>query len=224
LTAIGDAIREYKPTKSNVIGEEVLCKSIDYNLNGKQRPYSLECKLIIPNAKSVKLLICAYHPSIRELGIYKADDITFSTPIDNKLQYGTKTSTSIKYDEYFIEDTNGIFLYGYSGSYANNAYYSLRLYGYDENGNEIMTDKIEEVENTMTPAEMVNAINDLPVIPEDKLIITGNCESMFSHNQWNWLIEKYGDKIITKDITNINSMFQYNRQIKEIPFDINCAY
>lgn len=84
----------------------------------------------------------------------------------------------------------------------------------------------------MSPAEMVTAIEgittgggggecNLPHIPEEALTITGGCGSKFANNGWNWFIEAVGDKIITKDIQETNSMFNGSNQLTSIPFDIN---
>jgi hypothetical protein len=50
--------------------------------------------------------------------------------------------------------------------------------------------------------------------------ISGNCSYRFAYGGWNWFIEQYGNKIITKDITNAQHMFYFN-PISNIPFDIN---
>ena len=62
-------------------------------------------------------------------------------------------------------------------------------------------------------------------IPEEALIITGDCSYRFANNGWNWFIEEYGNRITTKDITNLDSMFHKSAQCTSIPFvlqgDIN---
>ena len=79
--------------------------------------------------------------------------------------------------------------------------------------------------NKYTPTEMATAIGDIKVssgaelAPED-LVISGTNEYKFYNGNWDWFIEKFGDKITTKDITNCNNMF-YQSNISSIPFDIN---
>lgn len=79
--------------------------------------------------------------------------------------------------------------------------------------------------NKYTPTEMATAIGDIKVstgmelAPED-LVFSGNCYSLFNDDSWNWFIEKYGDKITTKDITDGRSMFS-NNPITSIPFSLN---
>lgn len=80
--------------------------------------------------------------------------------------------------------------------------------------------------NKYTPTEMATAIGEIKVstgaelAPED-LVISGDCRQRFYNNGWNWYIEKFGDKITTKDITNAQSMFHYSNHISSIPFSLN---
>ena len=68
-------------------------------------------------------------------------------------------------------------------------------------------------------------------IPDEALVISGNCQYKFANGGWNWFLEECGSEITTKDITNAESMFYYS-YINNIPFDINlkntsnvnCAY
>lgn len=79
--------------------------------------------------------------------------------------------------------------------------------------------------NKYTPTEMATAIGDIKVstgmelAPED-LVFSGNCNSNFYQGKWDWFLEKFGDKITTKDITSCASMF-YGCTLSSIPFDIN---
>lgn len=58
-------------------------------------------------------------------------------------------------------------------------------------------------------------------LPEEAFLITGNCSYKFSSGGWNWFIENYGNKITTKDITDISYMFYNNKNLTDIPFTIN---
>jgi hypothetical protein len=64
-------------------------------------------------------------------------------------------------------------------------------------------------------------IVNTPSIPEEALVITGDCSYKFATNGWNWFIEQCGDKIITKDISILSYMFNSSNALTEIPFDIN---
>lgn len=57
-------------------------------------------------------------------------------------------------------------------------------------------------------------------ISEDNLVLTGNCSVRFRNGGWDWFIEDYGDKITSKNITDLNSMFNGSK-VEEIPFTIN---
>ena len=81
--------------------------------------------------------------------------------------------------------------------------------------------------NKYTPTEMATAIGEIKassgmeLAPED-LVLSGDCAYKFYNNNWYWFIEKFGDKITTKDITNCNYMFyQYNKKLSTIPFSLN---
>ena len=56
---------------------------------------------------------------------------------------------------------------------------------------------------------------------DEELTITGNCDTRFANDGWNWVIEKFGNRITTKDITDCSSMFSVTQKLTEIPFDIN---
>lgn len=74
----------------------------------------------------------------------------------------------------------------------------------------------------MTPAEMVEEVNNmLPGPLESELVMTGYSAYKFAYNGWNWFIDKYGDKIITKDMNNMNSMFSQSTDLTNISFEIN---
>ena len=105
--------------------------------------------------------------------------------------------------------------------YTNNtavANYSGTFYFYKND--ELLTKEVATL-NTYKPGEMAQAIDDIPPAPtEQELIITGNCKYRFANGGWDWVINKYGDKITTKDITYTDYMFQ-SCNATEIPFDIN---
>lgn len=79
-----------------------------------------------------------------------------------------------------------------------------------------------EAFHDMTPAEMVEEVNNmLPGPLESELVMTGYSSYKFAYNGWNWFINKYGDKIITKDMNNMYSMFSQSTDLTNIPFEIN---
>ena len=58
-------------------------------------------------------------------------------------------------------------------------------------------------------------------LPEEVFVLSGDCNYRFTNDGWNWFIEKYGDRITTKDISNASSMFQDCSKITKVPFDLN---
>lgn len=77
-------------------------------------------------------------------------------------------------------------------------------------------------ETTYKPSEMAAAISEIESgsdIPEEAFVISGDCESRFTH--WEWFLEKYGDKITTENITDMTEAFYKCNKITSIPFTIN---
>ena len=56
--------------------------------------------------------------------------------------------------------------------------------------------------------------------PAEAFVISGDCSNRFASNGWNWFIEKYGNQITTKDISDAQYMF-FRCTLTEIPFDLN---
>ena len=108
------------------------------------------------------------------------------------------------------------------GGGANAFYAEVR--GYDGNGN-LIKDENTLVEivvpNTFTPAQMATEIEGLSTILEEAFVITGNCSYRFANDGWNWLIEHYGDKITTKDISLLSNFASGSTELTNIPFDLN---
>lgn len=59
-------------------------------------------------------------------------------------------------------------------------------------------------------------------LPEEAFVIDGDCAYRFANGGWDWFIEKYGNKITTKGIFDCSYMFR-KINLKQIPFEINCA-
>lgn len=58
-------------------------------------------------------------------------------------------------------------------------------------------------------------------LPEEAFTISGDCRYRFANGGWDWFIENYGNKVITKDITNAIYMFDNCHSLTKIPFEIN---
>lgn len=59
-----------------------------------------------------------------------------------------------------------------------------------------------------------------PTVPEERLILTGDCSNYFGDGRWGWFIEEYGNQIQTSGINNANAMFR-GCSMTSIPFEIN---
>jgi hypothetical protein len=96
------------------------------------------------------------------------------------------------------------------------------IYALDANGNRMQFDSNVDETNTISPTEMIEAINNMAAsVPVEAFNITGDCAYRFANNGWNWFISFYGDKITTKDISSLNNAFQYSNGLEEIPFVLN---
>ena len=78
----------------------------------------------------------------------------------------------------------------------------------------------------LTLAQMPDAIAAIQAgggedLVPNPLVFSGDCEYAFGNNKYNWLIENYGDRIQTKDITTGSYMFGDSTELETIPFDIN---
>ena len=56
-------------------------------------------------------------------------------------------------------------------------------------------------------SDIPTAITNLPSggggdLPEEAFTISGDCTYRFAYDGWNWFIEKYGNKITTRNINN----------------------
>ena len=85
-----------------------------------------------------------------------------------------------------------------------------------------MTGKTDLIAPGDMPAE-IRAIEtggggDIEVEP---VVLTGNCDYACMGQMASIYIEMFGDKVSTKDVTSMSSMFM-NNNLSEIPFDINC--
>ena len=69
----------------------------------------------------------------------------------------------------------------------------------------------------------VNVAQDDGVPTNEELTVTGNCIYRFGYGAWNWFIEKYKDRITSKDITGAERMWSGNISLTEIPFKLNFA-
>lgn len=168
-------------------------------------------------------------------------DITISThnsaPLYRyELINGTVDNPTI-YNNFYIQDENDEYIYpassikpehfpiilttssplidirfstSYSSVYCR---FNVVITPLDENGNEYK----------YTPLEMVDAINGLDIVPPAVFNISNDASYRFAYNINNWLIDGYGAKITTNNITNAEYMFANSKALINIPFEINLA-
>lgn len=92
---------------------------------------------------------------------------------------------------------------------------------FDVNGETLGEQDISNFK-AITPGQMADKISDMCIVPDEALNITGDCYHRFYWGHHLWLINQYGDRITTKDLTNISHMFDYCQKLKDIPFELNC--
>ena len=112
--------------------------------------------------------------------------------------------------EAMVEGNSFTLVASIASSSSTSYYLTYTAIGLDENGNEFK----------YTPAEMVDAINGLATVPMEAFYVTGNCYSRFANGTLDWLINLYGDRVITEDITSATYMFSAS-SVEYIPFSIN---
>lgn len=120
---------------------------------------------------------------------------------------------------------NGLFWFDVRCPIENtNISISFTAIGLDGNQN-VLVNKEVMIPYDLTPEEMVEEINglsDLPLVPDEAFYYTGDCQNRFANGTLDWLINSYGDRITTEDITNVQQMFYTCPTITNIAFDINC--
>lgn len=94
-------------------------------------------------------------------------------------------------------------------------------------GDPVITELTVTQNGTYTASDGVDGYSPITVNvpqdgspPESAFVISGDCQYRFAKNGWNWFIEKYGDRITTKDISNSNYMFHESGNLTKVPFDI----
>ena len=96
---------------------------------------------------------------------------------------------------------------------------SLVLTAIDESGNVLKNISITH-RNPVKPENVAEIISDMAIVPGEALHLTGDCSYRFSNGGQDWLINTYGDRITTNNLTNATSMFEASK-VKSIPFELN---
>ena len=234
LTAIGEVLRsklgETKiETQVQTVHLPIISKTpnaIDFsNHNGG---YDNDVKLYdvvhIPGATTIKVKF-AYQTEgdtwdYLQIAEGEYDESNFPT---NTTKYGGNSLITV--DEMTYSGDTLTFFFNSDGGGSNYLGYYAECRGYDASGNEVnpMGEAEVEVEvlNTYKPAEMAPAIDLLSLVLFPEIVFTGSQgETLNEQGRWDAVIETFGDKISTQDLTNIDGMF-YGSNLKKIPFSIN---
>lgn len=219
LTDIGDALRrKYGETKWVVSDEGTVLVSKSQgstgfnNYGGQFNTGEILEVIKITGANSIKITLqSSFYTGYMK--IFIAPGIHDAGSIDKDIyKYNNKNG------DFVFEDTDTITIkyidgYAITGNYG----YYMEIRGFDANGN-----ALKKISNTYKSSEMAQAIdNILPAPPAEAFVISGDCSYRFANNGWNWFIEKYSNKITTKDISNAQYMFFNSNRITGIPFDLN---
>ena len=89
-------------------------------------------------------------------------------------------------------------------------------------------DAVREKEGTtenILVSDLANRIKILPTggyeLPDEALVITGDCQYKFHRDSWNWYINSLGYRVTSNDITRGDYMFNECKTLESIPFDLN---
>lgn len=203
LTAIGDAIRNKsgKLTKLDYVDSKIL----ELNLPYATTKYFEEFP---DNAYTVKIK--------RLSGTYEDFVVWKNLPTNRIFDFDDPNITEVLLN---IKEEN-LYRLGFVHYDSAPQQGNFEIIFYDINNNIIPF--LIEVPNVMTPNQMAEEVQNMLSPPsESAFTITGNCSYRFGYNGWNWFIEQFGNKIITKDITTANNMFFQSGNLISIPFDIN---
>lgn len=213
LTALGDAVRA-KTSETRIEYYYLKHYEIDrYDTSSTSgTKYETIDTYHIPGVKKVKLSLLNgsldSFLNVYMAGVNSGRGFNFPKELDENNE-----STIEAYD------SNDDIRFAVSYKYNTQCYMEVNLTFYDANDNQLEFQK--EVVNTLTPAQMVEEINNLlPPPPETAFKLTGSCQYKFANGGWDWFIEQYGDKITTENISNADHMF-YGCKREKIPFDIN---
>jgi hypothetical protein len=225
LTDIGDALRRKHGETRIEIGEEITKVSKTSNATGFdsfEGEYDdnkmQEIYHVVKIEGAENLYVKMSYQTINRSSAYvqvAAGDLVGNFPHASATKYGGKTLSTV---DLVFENTDVVTFKFYS--YAVNKSY-LGYYA------EVTGQPKEEVKNTYNPLDMAGAIDSIIPIDESKiptdeeLTITGDCNYRFANGGWDWFVEKYGDRMTTKDIKSMTNMFVYT-DLTNIPFEINC--
>lgn len=219
LTDMADGIRAVIGKEEGVPGfEEAI-----YYVEGETDDYSYVITCQTPEAKKVL---------VKDISITsdECDELYFKVGYCNDGVYSS-ISPYIEYrvgSEYIPNEImlNATDMYLRIGASSRNIKTKIKIsatvIALDADGN-VLVNKEVVVPYSMTPEQMVDEINglgNLPIVPDEAFVLTGNCDRRFENGGMDWLINSYGDRMSSENITNVQYMFQKSN-VASIPFDLN---
>ena len=229
LTNIGNALRsKYGETRPGTIRVPyVIAKSsnvTDLNNYGFMPSGKTYNVVRIPGATKIKVDLY-YMTSSDVFGKVYVASGEYGSNIPTDIMYAGQNSPTLVKLEF---DNTEVITFCLDAMYINALGYYAECIGYNVDGNPIEVEGCSykeqetQVKNTYSSADVAAAIEGLEAgLPEEAFLITGNCNYKFAYGGWNWFIERYSNKITTKDIGDIGSMFYMNMELENIPFELN---
>lgn len=209
LTALGDAVRSKTSEMRTEIVDDVYVLEGTFTDTKMTNIIYLQLKQPYDTV-GVKLVECN-----GSLPRFNMSSSTWANDIILKVgeEYIYTGGIDIRNGQYCFSLQGGL-QYGYLNQPST---YKVEVIPYSE---DVAITKEIEVFNTMTPLQMAEEINNMPLSPTaEDLTITGNCNYRFYQGGWDWFIKKFGDEIITENIESCSSMFYGCKT--DILFDIN---
>ena len=231
LTNIGNALRsKYGETRPGTIRVPcVIAKSSNvtdlnnYGFMPSGKTYNI---VRIPGATKIKVDLY-YMTSSEGFGKVYVASGEYGSNIPTDIMYAGQNSPTLVELEF---DNTEVITFCLDAMVIKALGYYAECIGYNVDGNPIEVEGCSykeqetQVKNTYSSADVAAAIEGLEAgLPEEAFLNTGNCQYKFSRDNWNWFIKNYGNRITTKDITDMSYMFYYSENLEDIPFDINLS-
>lgn len=233
LYDIGDALRghygEILPGFTSELSETLIFRNRNYddegNYLGNRYPIELEeFEVYFPGASVINVTFTGYSMNDAENCYWTIG--YFDEEIYDSVYSGTGATVTV--GETYAVNNERVYVWVRDTGYGLSTHYGYGFYAtitaQDADGNPVVGGTYSyTAPNTYKPREMAAAVAGLKSIPDEGLVITGNCDYRMSNNGWNWFIEAYGDDITTTKITSANNMFAGCYDLKTVSFDMNCT-
>lgn len=245
LTAIGDAIRNKsgKHTRPETetyiatIPEVIVSKTPNATgfetHEGKYPKGDLFDVVYFPGASSIYVDLATdtlYNTGVDYLkiapGKYNIDNFPLDTT--EKIYNTDFTSGKPLRTQLTFDNTDVITILFHAYIEHNRLGYYAECKAFDADGNPMGEYQVElereiEVPNTFTPAQMATEIEELSTYdpPAEAFEWSGDLSYKLRGGTWDWFVNDFGDRITTKDVSNLSYFANSAQSIVRIPFDIN---